>query len=236
MKRQPENLPRRPYRNSQLARKSNKKTSAGKIFAIVLLLAVIFAVPAYAYVKVSNDNSKKAAAAKISGTDKVATTKTVSIVQKPATTTPAVQTVTTACTNNTLTNVIIASISQRHLWACDGAQVEYQTAVITGDMNVVADATPVGTYHIYSKVTDTHLIGSDSRGSWDDYVNYWMPFLDNEYGAFGLHDATWRAPTDFGTISPYSDDASHGCIELPLAAATWLYNWASIGTTVTVES
>jgi lipoprotein-anchoring transpeptidase ErfK/SrfK len=114
--------------------------------------------------------------------------------------------------------------------------VAYDSAVITGMENLPADLTPVGIYHIYAKYTDRHLIGSDSTGSWDDFVYYWMPWLHNQYGNYGFHDATWRAPGDFGTIDPYSSQASHGCVELPLATAKWVYDWAVIGTTVTIES
>jgi lipoprotein-anchoring transpeptidase ErfK/SrfK len=63
-----------------------------------------------------------------------------------------------------------------------------------------------------------------------------MPFLNNKYGTYGLHDATWRASTDFGNISPSSSLASHGCVEMPLAAAAWLFDWAAIGTTVTIQA
>jgi lipoprotein-anchoring transpeptidase ErfK/SrfK len=101
---------------------------------------------------------------------------------------------------------------------------------------LAADLTPVGTYHIYAKSTDVYLKGSDSTGSWDDYVNYWMPFLDNQYGSYGFHDATWRPADAFGNISPASADASHGCVECPLVTAKWLYDWSQVGTTVTVES
>ncbi len=102
--------------------------------------------------------------------------------------------------------------------------------------NYPADLTPTGTYHIYAKETDVYLKGSDSTGSWDDYVYYWMPFLDNQYGIYGFHDATWRSANAFGNIDPYSNNASHGCVEMPLATAKWLYGWSSIGTTVTIES
>jgi lipoprotein-anchoring transpeptidase ErfK/SrfK len=62
-----------------------------------------------------------------------------------------------------------------------------------------------------------------------------MPFLDNQYGIYGFHDATWRPSSAFGNINPYSTNASHGCVECPLATAAWLYHWAQIGTAVTVE-
>jgi lipoprotein-anchoring transpeptidase ErfK/SrfK len=143
---------------------------------------------------------------------------------------------TTPCTGNTLNELIIVSIGERHLWACNQGSSVYDSAVVTGISYLAADLTPTGTYHIYEKETDQHLIGSDSTGSWNDFVYYWMPFLHNQYGTYGFHDATWRAPDAFGNISPDSADASHGCVEMPLATAKWLYDWSYIGTTVTIES
>lgn len=142
----------------------------------------------------------------------------------------------TPCTSNQLDKAVIISISKRHLWACETTHSAYDSAVVTGMENIAADLTPTGTYHIYGKQTNLYLNGSDSTGSWHDYVSYWMPFLNNQYGTYGFHDATWRAPTDFGTIDPYSDKGSHGCVELPLATAKWLFDWAAIGTTVIIQS
>jgi lipoprotein-anchoring transpeptidase ErfK/SrfK len=99
-----------------------------------------------------------------------------------------------------------------------------------------ATVTPVGTYHIYSKQADVTLTGSDITGSWSDPVDYWMPFLSNKYGIYGFHDATWRSNDAFGKVAADSSDASHGCVELPLAASKWLYGWAVVGTTVTIKN
>jgi lipoprotein-anchoring transpeptidase ErfK/SrfK len=120
---------------------------------------------------------------------------------------------------------IVVSISQQHLWAYDGATQVYDSAVVTG-ASAIGDATPIGTWHIYSKVVNTYLRGP----TWDDFVQYWMPF----WGPYGLHDASWRDPSQFGTPS-YPYVGSHGCINLPTATAAWIYNWAPIGTAVTVE-
>lgn len=144
--------------------------------------------------------------------------------------------VSNACAGNNLNQLVLVSISKRHLWACDYSTVAYSSPVITGMEYLAADLTPTGTYHIYAKETNVYLIGQDSTGSWDDFVHYWMPFLDNQYGAYGFHDATWRPSNAFGNVSPYSSNASHGCVECPLATAAWLYNWTQIGTTVSIES
>jgi lipoprotein-anchoring transpeptidase ErfK/SrfK len=141
-----------------------------------------------------------------------------------------------ACASNTISQLIVVSISQRHLWACDNATEVYNTAVITGNTNLAADLTPLGTYKIYTKLTNQDLKGCDSTGCWNDPVSYWLPFLENQYGTYGLHDATWRSPNDFGNISPSSSQASHGCVELPLSAGAWIYKWSNIGTTVIIKA
>ena len=140
------------------------------------------------------------------------------------------------CAGNSLDKLIIVSIAERHLWACQHHKVVYDTPVVTGMEFLKADLTPPGTYHIYAKQTNTTLTGSDSTGNWSDPVYYWMPFLQNQYGTYGLHDATWRSNTDFGNIDPNSKNASHGCVELPLNASRWLYNWSLVGTTVTIKA
>ena len=145
-------------------------------------------------------------------------------------------TATPVCLGNTLSNLILVSISSQHLWACAGSSQVYNTPVVTGDENYLSDVTPVGTYKIYAKQVNVTLTGSDESGSRSDPVKYWMPFLNNQYGTYGLHDASWRTPNQFGNISPNSLNASHGCVELPDSAAAWLYNWAPVGTTVTIKN
>lgn len=140
------------------------------------------------------------------------------------------------CASGNLPKYIIVSISQRHLWACAVHKQVYDTPVITGMTAHASTTTPTGMYKIYAKQTNLTLTGSDEAGSWNDPVHYWMPFLDNQFGTYGFHDATWRPGDPFGKISPSSSDASHGCVELPLAASAWLFNWADIGTTVAIEA
>lgn len=141
-----------------------------------------------------------------------------------------------ACSNNTISKIVIVSISARHLWACSLQTLDFNSPVVTGMDFLAADLTPTGNYTILDKKTDINLIGSDSTGSWDDHVSYWMGFLTNKYGQYGFHDATWRPASAFGNISPNSSNASHGCVECPLATAKWLYGWVQVGTQVQIIS
>ena len=139
------------------------------------------------------------------------------------------------CADNGYDKFVKISISQRKLWGCEGNKTVHSTSVITGIEKYAATETPLGTYKIYAKQADTVLTGSDEVGSWRYPVSYWMPFLDNQYGTYGFHDATWRKPSEFGNINPYtSEKASHGCIELPLTSMKWLFEWAPPGTVLTV--
>lgn len=140
------------------------------------------------------------------------------------------------CTGNTLDQAVLVSIGRQHLWACQTGKSQYDSPVITGMAAHESTVTPAGTYRIYDKQTDTTLTGSDETGSWSDPVKYWMPFLNNKFGTYGFHDATWRPNDSFGKVSPSSSNASHGCVELPLSTSAWLYNWARVGTTVKIEN
>ncbi|HYI14740.1 MAG TPA: L,D-transpeptidase, partial [Thermomicrobiales bacterium] len=54
-----------------------------------------------------------------------------------------------------------------------------------------------------------------------------VPWVMYFYADFAIHGAYWRY--SFG----YS--GSHGCVNLPVSDAAWLYAWAPIGTRVEVH-
>lgn len=151
--------------------------------------------------------------------------------QPPEATKPAFN----ACRNNGAGQTIIVSISKQHLWACNGAAEVKESPVTTGTTivrNGVNDSTPIGTWTIQAKYRNLHLRGADANGSWDDPVQYWMPF--DQADGIGFHDASWQT-FPFGS-SEYHTDGSHGCVHLPTDFIAWLYEWAPIGTHVVTET
>lgn len=217
------------FHRPQMQAPKKRRHLSLQLALVVILFIILASTAVYGLSHIdtsSNKNSKDSPSTTQSKTEKTSNSNTNATSV----------TVTNYCANNTLSQNVLVSISKRHMWACENAKTVYDSAVVTGMENLPADLTPTGTYHIFSKQTNLYLNGSDSTGSWHDYVYYWMPWLSNQYGLYGFHDATWRKPTEFGNIDPNSSKASHGCVELPLATAKWLYDWSSVGTTVTIQS
>lgn len=119
-------------------------------------------------------------------------------------------------------NYIEIDLNNQCLWLYkDGLLVT--SSPLTSGTVLYGYCTPTGVYSIQKKSTCVTLTGP----TWASYVTYWMPF----YGAYGLHDATWR--TNFGGTT-YLKDGSHGCINLPFAQAELIFKNISVGTKVII--
>jgi len=133
--------------------------------------------------------------------------------------------------------VVVSTEAQSATMYEAGKQV-YSTPVTTGGPELPTDH---GVFHIYMKVTPWVFHSPWPPGSPFYYpptpITYWMPFDGGE----GLHDAWWRSnfgpgsnlqPTDLGDGNVIL--GTHGCVNLPMDAAQFVWNWAPIGTTVIV--
>lgn len=74
--------------------------------------------------------------------------------------------------------------------------------------------TVTGSYQIGQKWWEKDMRSTERGESWDTYA---VPFTQFFYRDWAIHGTYWH--TDFGTRR------SHGCVNLPLAEAEWLYNW-----------
>ena len=114
---------------------------------------------------------------------------------------------------------IVVSVGQQVLWAFKGDSVVMSTYVSTGKAGF---ETPVGTYAVLSKLpsqTMEGVIGGEYYNVPD--VPWVLYFTDRGHA---LHGTYWH--DNFGT------PMSHGCVNLPLDSAAWLYEFAPIGTPV----
>jgi lipoprotein-anchoring transpeptidase ErfK/SrfK len=117
---------------------------------------------------------------------------------------------------------IVVNLSDQWLYAYDGKRQVFDAPVSTGrdGMN-----TPTGHYAIYAKLKIQTMSGVL------DGVPWVVPNVPNVMyinGGVALHGTYWH--NLFGTGARIS----HGCINLPRAAAAWLYDWAPVGTPVRV--
>ena len=117
---------------------------------------------------------------------------------------------------------IVISISHQMLWAYKGDQVVLSSSVSTGRAGF---DTPVGSFAVLTKLpsqTMEGVIGGEYYNVVPDVP--WVLYFTNSGHA--LHGTYWH--NNFGT------PMSHGCVNLPLDVAAWLYDWAPLGTRVLV--
>jgi hypothetical protein len=130
------------------------------------------------------------------------------------------------CRTNTAAKRMIVSISHQLGRLCARNQQILTTPVTTG-ASARGYGTPMGTWHIQAKQRNRYLYPA-AGGAY--YVHYWMPYA----GDYGLHDSSWqRFP--YGS-SLYRTQGSHGCVHVPGPMMALFYDWAPLGTTVTIGS
>lgn len=116
---------------------------------------------------------------------------------------------------------IDVDLSRHTMTAYVGADVVYGPIAMVDGQD--AKPTVTGTFAVYYKNPLMTMRGSNADGS--DYETPNVPWSSFFHRGFALHGAPWRK--SFG----YS--ASHGCVNLPVPVAKWVYDFATIGTTVT---
>jgi lipoprotein-anchoring transpeptidase ErfK/SrfK len=122
------------------------------------------------------------------------------------------------------TKRIEVSLAEQWLYAYEGDEVVFDAPVATGKDGW---ETPTGSFAIFRKVPLQDMKGEERGEEWDvKNVPHIMYFRE---GGFALHGTYWH--NLFGTgVRP-----SHGCVNLPLDAAELLYEWAPLGTAVTIR-
>lgn len=85
--------------------------------------------------------------------------------------------------------------------------------------------TVTGTYHVTIKYPSQTMRGENKDGS--KYVTPDVPYVTYFYGSYALHGAPWRSSFGWGGVG-----GSHGCVNMPVDGAKWIYDWSEIGTTV----
>ncbi len=120
---------------------------------------------------------------------------------------------------------IVVNISDHMLYAYDGDKEFMVTKVSTG---LDSTPTPLGTFAIYKKTPSRYMQGpipGVNNNPFDLPGVPWNLYFTKD-GAV-IHGSYWH--------DRYGTDQSSGCINLPPELAKILYDWAEVGTTVTVN-
>lgn len=120
------------------------------------------------------------------------------------------------------------NLSRQYMWVYQDQKVIFESPITSGAAGA-GFPTVQGLFSVLAKQTNRNLNGYAIGYNYNVFVKYWMPF----FGNYGLHDASWRS--SFGG-SDYYYGGSHGCVNMPLNAAAFLYGWADVGTPVWVHS
>ena len=112
---------------------------------------------------------------------------------------------------------IDVDLTNQMVYAYEGDTIVNSFVVSTGTWMT---PTVTGKYKIWIKLKKTSMSGP---GYYLPDVPYVMYF----HKGYGLHGTYWHS--NFGT------PMSHGCVNLSIADAEWLYNWAFEGTVVNVH-
>jgi lipoprotein-anchoring transpeptidase ErfK/SrfK len=119
---------------------------------------------------------------------------------------------------------IVVSISAEQMWAYESGQLVNSSLVSTGTAQTVETSTPIGFHSILTKLDSQTMEGTISGQYYRvEDVPYVMYFDDL---GNALHGTYWH--NNFGA------PMSHGCVNLPMDVAAWMYDWAPVGTPVTV--
>ena len=150
------------------------------------------------------------------------------IVKVPQTT-PIVETVLGETTETTSTSKRIeVDLTKQIAYAYDGVNLIYSFLISSGSW----DRTPTGNFKIWTKVRAQKMSGGSKELGTYFYlpnVQNVMFFYNEKYErklGYSFHQAYWH--NNFGV------PMSHGCINMTTADSAVLYDWADVGTPITI--
>ena len=118
---------------------------------------------------------------------------------------------------------IEVNLFEQTLMVYDNQKLIFATLVATGSKPFY---TRPGTFKIYKKLVNDEMYGAFEADRSDYYYLEDVPYIMYYDEARALHGAYWN------TMLGYP--ASHGCVNLSVADAHWLFDWANEGDTVYV--
>lgn len=126
----------------------------------------------------------------------------------------------------TTEKLITVDLGSQSLTAWENGQVQHQTKISSG---MWLTPTVKGSFRTYYKTPLQDMKGPSPYKKMypsGKYLTKNVPHIMYFYEGYAIHGAYWH--NSFGA------PASHGCVNVPLASAEWLYNWAPVGTRIEI--
>jgi hypothetical protein len=121
---------------------------------------------------------------------------------------------------------VVVSVSAQMMWAYEEGEMVMSSLVSTGTAEVPETTTPVGHHSVIAKFDAQTMEGTISGEYYRVEDVPYVMYFDNNGNA--IHGTYWHS--NFGA------PMSHGCVNLPMDIAAWMYGWADLGTAVSVIS
>lgn len=117
--------------------------------------------------------------------------------------------------------LITVDLGKQMLFAWEGGKILHKTRISSG---LPLTPTVKGSFAIRWKIPSQTMKGESKAYGKYEYKN--VPHVMYFFQEYAIHGAYWH--NRFGRPN------SHGCVNVPLSSAEWLYNWAVNGTRVEV--
>ena len=121
----------------------------------------------------------------------------------------------------TTDKLITVDIGKQMVYAWQGGKIVFQTNASTG---MYYTPTVKGSFKIQTKIPL-----QDMKENYPPYEPYFIKNVPNVmyfYQAYAIHGAYWH--------NKFGMRVTHGCVNVPVAASKWLYDFADVGTQVAV--
>ncbi len=122
--------------------------------------------------------------------------------------------------------LIVVDLSEQHLYAYQGDQLVYSFVASTG---AAPSYTRAGEFRIQSKIPSAY--GS----AWDIWMPYWMGIYWAGSTENGIHALPIMSNGQVLWAGYLGSPVSYGCVVLGTQEAKLLYDWAQIGTPVSIR-
>lgn len=111
-------------------------------------------------------------------------------------------------------------LTNQTLWYYKEGKKLWECGIVSGQTTSAARTTLPGVYKLWDKQTNYRMKASNADGDrWDTTCAYWN---NVSLCGIGLHDSQWRGNYVGGDIYKYN--GSHGCINMTLQSAKYIYD------------